>query len=324
MPWLGVAKGYRKKRLRCRVVFSFTFIIFSWFILLHYSEPIGIHTHSSLQEEEQSEEEMFLKQYPLLDLRNFTKKTKYTGRSIDLAGCMDFSCNKDIGKCDTALPTNFDGTEPPCCTHILRDMARTFDGIMSKLGLEYIVGFSTLLGLVRSDKIIPWTADNDFIIFNDGFFNDGKGDNAMVAMLDLWDNSTGLNFVTWPWPPRLCITKDFGDGKLQRWRINSTGLSTINIWQKGYPYGDVYIMKNLTDTFIGGEYRKCKHRYADVFPIERRMVYNRSFALNFPKEPEQLLRRYYGLDWTTPPAQKDAHGGGSPLICKYLYGLEDS
>lgn len=235
---------------------------------------------------------------------------------------MDFSCNEDIEICDTTLPTNYDGTEPPCCAHILRDMARTFDEMMSKLGLEYIVGFSTLFGLVRSDKIIPCTADNDFIIFNDGFLNDGKGDNAMVAMLDLWDNSTGLNFVTWPWPPRLCITWAFADGKLQRWR--TTGLSTINIWQKGYPYGDVYIMKNLTDTFIGGEYRKCKHLYSDVFPIERRLVYNRSFALNFPKEHEQLLRRYYGLDWETPPAQKDAHGGGSPLICKYLYGLEDS
>ena len=116
----------------------------------------------------------------------------------------------------------------------------------------------------------------------------------MVAMLDLWDNSTGLNFVTWPWPPRLCITWAFADGKLQRWR--TTGLSTINIWQKGYPYGDVYIMKNLTDTFIGGEYRKCKHIYSDVFPIERRLVYNRSFALNFPKETELL---WFGLGNTT-------------------------
>eukprot|EP00585_Thalassiosira_rotula_P013498 CAMPEP_0196132254 /NCGR_PEP_ID=MMETSP0910-20130528/1960_1 /TAXON_ID=49265 /ORGANISM="Thalassiosira rotula, Strain GSO102" /LENGTH=321 /DNA_ID=CAMNT_0041391851 /DNA_START=124 /DNA_END=1089 /DNA_ORIENTATION=+ len=256
-------------------------------------------------------EDDLLKMYPFRDPENYTKM-KSSGRTFNLAGCLDFQCNKDIDVCDNILPTNYDGTKPPCCSHILRDMARTFDGVMSKLGLQYFLGFGTLLGLIRSDKVIPWTADDDFVIID-----------GLTSTLSLWDNSTGLDFITLPWPPRMCITKAFANGKLQKWGINSTKLAGLPVFKKGYPYGDIYPMKNLTDKFIGREYPRCKHLYTDIFPIERRLVYNKSFALNFPKEPEQLLRRYYGLDWKIPLSNKAEHGGGSPLICKYLYGLED-
>ena len=264
-----------------------------------------------------AEEDSLLKtMYPLRDLTNFTKTIKYSGRTFSKAGCIDFVCNKDIESCDNTLPTNYDDIKPPCCTHILRDMAHTFDKVMSKLGLQYIVSFGTLLGLIRSDKIIPWTADDDFVIFNDGNL-------ANMAMLSLWDNSTGLNFVTYPWPPRLCITSAFANGNLQRWSINSPRLASLKMWKKGYPYGDVYAMTKLTNELIGGEYPNCKHRYADIYPIERRMVYNNSFALNFPARPEDLLKRYYGLEWETPPVRKNAHGGTSSLLCKDLF-MEES
>jgi phosphorylcholine metabolism protein LicD len=42
-------------------------------------------------------------------------------------------------------------------------MTKAFDDLMCKLGLEYFVTYGTLLGLHRSDRLIPWTIDNDFI-----------------------------------------------------------------------------------------------------------------------------------------------------------------
>ena len=41
--------------------------------------------------------------------------------------------------------------------------------------------------------------------------------------------------------------------------------------------------------------QKCIRKLAtkDVFPLQRRAVYNRTFSVNFPANPEQLLRTYY-------------------------------
>lgn len=41
-------------------------------------------------------------------------------------------------------------------------------GILEKHRIGYYVGFGTLLGLVRNDRIIPWTRDNDVSLIEDG------------------------------------------------------------------------------------------------------------------------------------------------------------
>jgi hypothetical protein len=35
---------------------------------------------------------------------------------------------------------------------------------MCYLGLEYLPAFGMLLGLARSDRLIPWTSDNDYMV----------------------------------------------------------------------------------------------------------------------------------------------------------------
>ena len=95
-----------------------------------------------------------------------------------------------MARCDNYDETNYNGPEPPCCVHILRDMARTFDETMCGLGLEYVATFGTLLGLVRSDRMIPWTSDIDYIIPSKHVAN---------AMVDLWDtNATALTGAPLP------------------------------------------------------------------------------------------------------------------------------
>ena len=98
--------------------------------------------------------------------------------------------------CDNMHPNNYDGPNPPCCTHILRDLIHIFDETMSTLGLDYVVSFGTLLGLTRSDKIVPWTGDNDVII------EDTK---TAYDMVDLWKTTnaseSGLSLLDGSHPP---------------------------------------------------------------------------------------------------------------------------
>ena len=131
--------------LRCGRQIFITIIVVWLFLYYSATSMPSSPTSWIINNYEKSQSEL-LKKYPLGDPSNFTK-IKYSGRTFDLTGCMGFQCNKDIEACDNTLPTSYnDVKEPPCCSHILRDMAQTFDGVMSKLGLEYFVGFGTSLG----------------------------------------------------------------------------------------------------------------------------------------------------------------------------------
>ena len=224
------------------------------------------------------------------------------------AKCRPFQCMKNETQCDNIHPTNYDGPNPPCCTHILRDLMHIFDETMSTLGLDYVVSFGTLLGLTRSDKIIPWTGDNDVII------EDTK---TAYDMVDLWKTTnaskSGLSLL-FQGILRLCITPQFADGKIERW-LNRTRTNCRGwLYSCEVPYIDFYVGKNISDDQYGPEmYQEignCKHYYKDIFPSQRRAVYNGTFSVNFPANPEQLLRTYYGNEWSVPPEKKDAHGLG--------------
>ena len=227
------------------------------------------------------------------------------------AHCRPFKCTKDESTCDNIHPTNYDGPNPPCCTHILRDLVQVFDETMSTLNLDYVVSFGTLLGLARSDRIIPWTGDNDIII---------RDATTAKTMVHLWNTTDaykkGLNLLL-EGILRLCITPKFAQGKIEQWldkgRKNCRGW----LYSCEVPYIDFYVGKNISDNQYGeedeiwyNEVGECKHYYKDVFPSQRRTVYNGTFSVNVPANPEQLLRTYYGIDWATPPEMKDAHGLG--------------
>ena len=123
--------------------------------------------------------------YPLRDLSNYPNESLESWyhnneQFSDLSQCMDFKCNTDVEVCDNTSPTTYNNPNGPCCTHILRDMLHVIDDSMATLGLDYFVGFGTLLGLTRSGKVIPWTADNDIVIEK----------KTLRAMADLWSVSS--------------------------------------------------------------------------------------------------------------------------------------
>jgi len=121
--------------------------------------------------------------------------------------CLRYECNWDAVACDTFDETNFGGPNPPCCVHIMRDMAREFDRVMCQLGLEYFVTFGMLLGFERADKIIPWTTDNDYLMTIDN----------IMAMIDLWEQADSLNHgleIVYDLLWRVCVGPEFANGQL--------------------------------------------------------------------------------------------------------------
>ena len=227
--------------------------------------------------------------------------------NLNDANCFSFNCTTNITKCDNFLPTDYNGTEPPCCVHVLRDMSRVFDESMEKLGLDYLAQFGTLLGLKRSDKLIAWTADNDYII---------PSKDVMTTMFEQWDTKmTGLAHI-FQGINRICVTPDFAQGKLQQWTLPPLLPSKQNsaqLWEQGYPYIDLYVGHNISQTMYS-EFPGCSHFYSDIFPTKRVLVYNNTFAQNFPANSEQLLRTSYGNDWRQPDPKHALHGSG---ICPH-------
>ena len=166
-----------------------------------------------------------------------------------MSPCMDFRCSNDVSICNSTLATSYDTFDnAPCCTHILRDMLSVFDESMLNLGLNYFVGFGTLLGLTRSDRVIPWTIDNDIVVDKRTF----------RAVTELWNvDTTGLSLI---FPksakkqrgsPRMCVTPQWAHGKLQKWQI-PTPLGVL-FHDRGFPYIDFYFGEDMEQNTYGKE-----------------------------------------------------------------------
>jgi len=230
-------------------------------------------------------------------------------------GCIDFTCTHDVELCDTIDETDYDNPpspDGPCCTHILRDMLRVFDESMAGFGLDYFLGFGTLLGTVRSGRVLPWTLDNDIVIQKP----------IMRLMTELWDvEASGLAFVSpkigksKKGAPRMCVTPDFASGKIQKWQVPTN--SDIPFVDRGFPYFNLYHGSDLGHDTWGLEHEGCLHYTSDVFPTKRQWVYDGTLALNFPAKPELLIQRYYGSDWRVPLNEESDNRYRK--ICSTLY-----
>src|SRR3546814_4369832 len=53
---------------------------------------------------------------------------------------------------------DFNASEPPCASHLNRDLIRIADKILLEHNVTYVSLYGSLLGLIRSDTLMPWTA----------------------------------------------------------------------------------------------------------------------------------------------------------------------
>lgn len=214
--------------------------------------------------------------------------------------CLQYKCEREnYEQCDTAIPTNYDGPDPPCCVHILRDMAKAFDDAMCELGFEYFASYGMLLGLVRSDRLVPWTSDNDFVITKQTM----AGIMALTPEEKAVFDQHGISILFDNFYYRVCITPAFMEGKL----ATSWVVEDDRRWYPLiYPYTDIFVAHEEDDSIV--DELGCAHPI-DVFrPALHMGVYNNTFRVSVPHDAETILGRLYGPQWRTPDAKKAPHG----------------
>lgn len=255
---------------------------------------------------------------PLRDVSNYSTSTvQYSidnpssGRqNSKYQSCLQFKCDWNSTAnthCDSFGPTIYtDPSNPPCCVHILRDMAAAFDAVMCKLGFEYFSSFGMLLGLVRNDKLIPWTSDNDYIATERTLA-------AMYAMSPeekkVWDDH-GLAFLFDNYYHRVCVTSTFMNGDL----ANLWTTSSYEWYPLVYPYADIFVAKERSYSDVNAsnmsiiDQLECDHSMDSFRPAQRRGVYQNSFQVSMPNNAEKVLERVYGSTWRIPDKEKRPHG----------------
>jgi len=145
--------------------------------------------------------------------------------------CSAFKCDWNIENCHPKDPTNYRGDNPPCCTHLLRDMLVQFVTFLEEHNIEYMLTYGTLLGAYRDEMIIPWTADTDLALPVPSF-------NIEIQKLSDKLSQQGLEvFESGHFGcKRVCYNKHYMDGLLERkWPIHIK-----SSYQEKVPYMDLY------------------------------------------------------------------------------------
>eukprot|EP00584_Thalassiosira_punctigera_P008429 CAMPEP_0172531006 /NCGR_PEP_ID=MMETSP1067-20121228/4574_1 /TAXON_ID=265564 ORGANISM="Thalassiosira punctigera, Strain Tpunct2005C2" /NCGR_SAMPLE_ID=MMETSP1067 /ASSEMBLY_ACC=CAM_ASM_000444 /LENGTH=308 /DNA_ID=CAMNT_0013315327 /DNA_START=93 /DNA_END=1016 /DNA_ORIENTATION=- len=221
---------------------------------------------------------------------------KYNDRfGINKDACMQYKCDWNVSRCEKANEDYYspDAMNPPCCVDILRQINRAFDKEMNELGLDYTVMFGSLLGLMRSGDIIPWTGDNDYLVPG----------HVLKQITEKWNEArSGLSLVH-IYVYRLCVNENFMDGKLIKWKM-ADRYKRKNIFSRKIPYADLYggysYTGNATNIVTSGTpfyafEPSCCVPVADIWPSSRAKF--GEYELNVPSNAEYILASLFGPDW---------------------------
>lgn len=218
-------------------------------------------------------------------------------------GCMRFKCSaaKEAHCQDHYAETDYDHpNNPPCCTHILRDMLKLVDTALGSLDLEYFTVYGTLLGLVRNDHVIPWTADNDFLM-------SFAVHEELIRNQDYIREKFGLRLYKYMYH-RVCVAENFMGGKLNRWKSTSMSVPGRKTYIDIFPYSDFFI--GDVDPSSGRliDERGCGFDVPVFRPAKRISVYNNTFQVSVPNDFISVLEKEYGPNWKTPDKGSKMHG----------------
>ena len=181
-------------------------------------------------------------------------------------------------------------------------MARAIDDAMCELGFEYFASYGMLLGLVRSDRLIPWTSDNDVIVTTQTM----SGIEALPPEEKAVFDKHGISLFFDNFYYRVCVTPTFMESKLaSSWEAAEA--ENVDKWYPlVYPYTDIFIAHEEEGLIV--DELGCAHPSETFRPPLRMGVYGNDFRVSVPRDAEAVLARVYGPQWSTPDANENPHG----------------
>jgi len=129
-------------------------------------------------------------------------------------------------------------TDLPCLTELLEEMLFKIVQVLEKHKVVHWITYGTLLGLVRDDRIIPWTIDNDIAIFPDKF-NRSKGQ-KYHPIHNVIANTLKEEGYYYFQQSRVCIPYDSP-------KYSKFAKFDQEMWYyvNHYPYTDMYVSSNF-------------------------------------------------------------------------------
>jgi hypothetical protein len=157
-----------------------------------------------------------------------------------------------------------------------------------------------LLGLVRNDHVIPWTADNDFLM-------SFAVHEELIRNQDYIREKFGLRLYKFNYH-RVCVAENFMGGKLNRWKSTSMSLPGRKTYIDIFPYSDFFI--GDVDPSSGRliDERGCGFDVPVFRPAKRISVYNNTFQVSVPNDFIFVLETEYGPNWKIPDNRRKKHG----------------
>ena len=105
---------------------------------------------------------------------------------------------------------------------------------------------------------------------------------------------------------RVCASPTFAEGKLaSSWTRTTFGPRYDN----EHPYADVFVAEEKDGYMV--DQLNCAHPIEVFKPMVYKPVYNGSFHVAVPNNPEEVLTGVFGDDWKTPDSGHKQHGNTS-------------
>eukprot|EP01116_Phalansterium_solitarium_P012334 TRINITY_DN2852_c1_g1_i1.p1 TRINITY_DN2852_c1_g1~~TRINITY_DN2852_c1_g1_i1.p1 ORF type:complete len:318 (+),score=65.69 TRINITY_DN2852_c1_g1_i1:116-1069(+) len=247
-------------------------------------------------------------------LERMTEELEFLRRTVyeveyDWSSCMKLQHRKNCTEHSRDDPTSI-----PCRAEILFDLVVEVDKALTDAGILHWYAFGTLLGAIRNQKIIPWTADADLIYMRENgtqswFMLDvvPKVQQALLrkGILVFLEKGEERSKYDPPGWGRACIA------------TNSKKYAPFRIWERpkywfpyehDFPYLDMFSGKTLPNSsnLVRVWPFSCRFDLRYILPVGHVKLYDT--MITAPRQPHRTSLTAYGPDYMLPPDSLSGHG----------------
>lgn len=177
------------------------------------------------------------------------------------------ACGKDTHRCPGVHQ---------CCHKNLLELLDFTVALLDKNGINYWLTYGTLLGAVRNNKMIPWDGDIDLGV---------KLADANRAC------KLGMKFINAGYGIKVAVMPN---GEVCTLSIYYSFTNELHVEMNFY--------KTVNKMVRSVEFPGCKTDLENTNGLQKIIFEGKEYSCL--KNPEQLLKNFYGSDWRTPKAKK--------------------